>query len=74
MEWSAKTVAFYLDGAKYFEVTPAKLPTGAKWVYDHPFFLLLNVAVGGQWPGNPDATTVFPQQMLVDWVRVYQQR
>ncbi|MBS1877496.1 MAG: endo-1,4-beta-xylanase [Acidobacteria bacterium] len=74
VEWSAKTVAFYLDGAKYFEVTPAKLPTGAKWVYDHPFFLLLNVAVGGQWPGNPDATTVFPQQMLVDWVRVYQQR
>ena len=46
-------------------------PRGEKWVYDHPFFLLLNVAVGGGWPGNPDATTVFPQTMLVDYVRVY---
>ncbi|HEX6717425.1 MAG TPA: hypothetical protein VF088_09955, partial [Pyrinomonadaceae bacterium] len=42
------------------------------WVFDHPFFLILNVAVGGTWPGSPDATTVFPQTMLVDYVRVYQ--
>jgi len=41
-------------------------------VYDHPFFILLNVAVGGYWPGNPDSTTVFPQTMRVDYVRVYQ--
>ena len=47
------------------------LPAGSRWVFDHPFFLLLNVAVGGNWPGPPDATTVFPQQMLVDYVRVY---
>jgi beta-glucanase (GH16 family) len=40
-------------------------------VYDHPFFLILNVAIGGRWPGNPDATTEFPQTMLVDYVRVY---
>jgi hypothetical protein len=40
-------------------------------VFDHPFFFLLNVAVGGDWPGNPDETTVFPQTMSVDWVRVY---
>ena len=53
-------------------VTPASLPTGAKWVYDHPFFVLLNLAVGGQWPGNPDDTSTFPQTMLVDYVRVYQ--
>ena len=45
---------------------------GATWVYTHPFFILLNVAVGGGWPGNPDSTTTFPQQMLVDYVRVYQ--
>ncbi len=38
---------------------------------DHPFFIILNVAVGGNWPGPPDNTTVFPQQMLVDYVRVY---
>jgi len=63
-------VAFFVDGAQYFQVTPASLPAGKTWVYQHPFFLLLNVAVGGTWPGNPDATTAFPQQMLVDWVRV----
>jgi beta-glucanase (GH16 family) len=40
-------------------------------VFDHPFFLLMNVAVGGSWPRNPDASTVFPQTMLVDYVRVY---
>jgi beta-glucanase (GH16 family) len=40
-------------------------------VYDHPFFLILNVAVGGGWPHNPDETSVFPQTMLVDYVRVY---
>jgi beta-glucanase (GH16 family) len=39
-------------------------------VFDHPFFLLMNVAVGGDWPGNPDASTVFPQTMLEDYVRV----
>jgi len=44
---------------------------GWKWSFDRPFFLLLNVAVGGDWPGSPDATTVFPQTMLVDYVRVY---
>jgi beta-glucanase (GH16 family) len=41
-------------------------------VFDHPFFIILNVAVGGSWPGSPDGTTVFPQTMLVDYVRVYQ--
>jgi beta-glucanase (GH16 family) len=45
-----------------------------KWVFDHPFFILLNVAVGGSWPGYLDATTVFPQKMLVDYVRVYQKQ
>jgi len=42
-----------------------------KWVFDHPFYIILNVAVGGKWPGPPDSTTVFPQAMLVDYVRVY---
>jgi beta-glucanase (GH16 family) len=72
IEWSPQSVAFFVDGTAYFEVTPAKLPAGRAWVYQHPFFLILNVAVGGTWPGNPDATSVFPQEMLVDWVRVSQ--
>ena len=42
------------------------------WVYDKDFFLLLNLAVGGQWPGSPDDTTVFPQEMIIDYIRVYQ--
>ena len=71
VQWSDQFVKFLLDGKQYFEATPAMLPSGS-WVFQHPFFLLLNVAVGGNWPGYPDATTTFPQTMLVDWVRVYQ--
>ena len=70
--WSAEAVVFAVDGNEYYRVTPQSLPAGTKWVYDHPFFLLLNVAVGGRWPGKPDETSTFPQSMLVDWVRVYQ--
>ena len=71
VEWEPNAIRFYVDDHLYATRTPADLPKGAKWVYDHPFFLLLNVAVGGGWPGNPDASTVFPQTMLVDYVRVY---
>jgi beta-glucanase (GH16 family) len=45
-----------------------------KWVFDHPFFIILNVAVGGDWTGPPDETTTFPRTMLVDYVRVYKAR
>jgi beta-glucanase (GH16 family) len=72
VEWQPDAIRFYVDEHLYTTRTPAELPQGTKWVYDHPFFLLLNVAVGGGWPGNPDATTVFPQTMLVDYVRVYE--
>ena len=72
IEWEPNVVRFYVDGLLYKARTPADLPAGAKWVFDHPFFILLNVAVGGSWPGNPDASTIFPQTMLVDYVRVYQ--
>jgi beta-glucanase (GH16 family) len=71
VEWEPNTIRFYVDKDLYATRTPAELPSGSKWVFDHPFFILLNVAVGGGWPGNPDATTVFPQTMLVDYVRVY---
>jgi beta-glucanase (GH16 family) len=72
VEWEPQAIRFYVDDHLYGARTPAEIPKGAKWAYDHPFFLLLNVAVGGSWPGNPDTTTVFPQTMLVDYVRVYQ--
>jgi beta-glucanase (GH16 family) len=72
LEWEPGALRWYVDGRLYETQTPADLPPGAPWVYDHPFFLLLNVAVGGQWPGDPLPSTVFPQPMLVDYVRVYQ--
>ena len=71
VEWEPGEVRWYVDGNLYHTATPALV--SGNWVFDHPFFLILNVAVGGGWPGNPDATTVFPQQMLVDYVRVYRQ-
>jgi beta-glucanase (GH16 family) len=71
-EWTASSVAFYVDGTVYWTVTPAQLPAGATWVWNQPFFVLLNFAVGGNWPGSPDGTSRFPQQMLVDYVRAYQ--
>lgn len=71
IEWTPNRIQFMVDNTVYATRTPADLPAGTKWVYDHPFFIILNVAVGGGWPGNPDSTTVFPQQMLVDYVRVY---
>jgi beta-glucanase (GH16 family) len=72
VEWEPNVIRFYVDESLYKTRTPSDLPAGASWVFDHPFFIILNVAVGGGWPGNPDGTTVFPQQMLVDYVRVYQ--
>jgi beta-glucanase (GH16 family) len=73
-EWEPGAVRFYADDALYKTTTPANLPPGTTWVFDHPFFLILNVAVGGDWPGNPDSATVFPQLMEVDYVRIYQRR
>ena len=70
VEWEPGDIRLYVDGVMYRRITAAQLPSGG-WVFDHPFFVLLNVAVGGNWPGDPDASTVFPQQMLVDYVRVY---
>jgi len=71
IEWEPGVVRFYVDSTLYNTFTPANLPNGAIWEFDHPFFIILNVAVGGDWPGAPDGTTVFPQTMLVDYVRVY---
>jgi beta-glucanase (GH16 family) len=72
VEWETNEIRWYVDGQFYERRTPADLPAGKKWVYDHPFFLLLNLAIGGGWPGYPDETTKFPVVMAVDYVRVYQ--
>ncbi|MEV4292619.1 family 16 glycosylhydrolase [Nonomuraea bangladeshensis] len=70
VDWSPNLIVWYVDGVEYQRRTPADLG-GNRWVFDHPFFMIMNVAVGGNWPGYPDATTTFPQTMTVDYVRVY---
>jgi beta-glucanase (GH16 family) len=72
VEWEPERISFMLDGSVYKTITPADLPSGAAWPFKHPYFLLLDLAVGGEWPGSPNASTHFPAQMLVDWVRVWQ--
>jgi beta-glucanase (GH16 family) len=71
VEWEPKVIRFYVDDTLYETATPSGLPKGSGWKFDHPFFVLLNLAVGGDWPGSPDSTTHFPGQILVDYVRVY---
>jgi beta-glucanase (GH16 family) len=72
IEWEPGVIRWYVDGELFLTLTDADIPAGTEWVFDHPFFLIMNVAVGGTWPGYPDETTVFPQTMMVDYVRVYQ--
>ncbi len=69
LEWEPGEMRWYVDDRHFSTLTAKDVP--GKWVFDHPFFILLNLAVGGHWPGYPDETTVFPQFMYVDYVRVY---
>ncbi len=74
VEWEPGAIRWHVDGKLYETKRTNDLPPGAKWVYDHPFFIILNLAVGGNWPGDPDGTTLMPQVMLVDYVRIYERR
>ena len=69
--WSYDKLVYTLDGVPYATYTPSTLSGGQAWVFNKPFFLIVNLAVGGTSPGSPDAATRFPAKMLVDWVRVY---
>jgi beta-glucanase (GH16 family) len=71
VEWKKGKIKFFVDGNLYKTITPKDLPPGREWVYDHPFFMILNLAIGGPWGGSPDETTVFPGIMQIDYVRVY---
>ena len=71
VEWTPGRIDWFVDGNLFQTLTPNDLG-GDNWVFDDDFFLLLNVAVGGNWPGAPDGSTSFPQQMLVDYVAVYE--
>jgi beta-glucanase (GH16 family) len=69
VDWAPNSLTWSVDGNVYQRRSSADLG-GDRWVFDHPFYLLLNLAVGGYWPGDPDASTTFPQQLVVDYVHV----
>jgi beta-glucanase (GH16 family) len=69
IEWGPKYINYYVDDVLYNQITPAD--ADGEWVFDHPFYIIINLAVGGSFAGSPNEETVFPQTMLVDYVRVY---
>lgn len=71
VEWSEEQITWIVDDTRFFTVRSSDLPPGGQWAFRHPFFIILNMAVGGNFVGPPDGSTVFPQTMLVDWVRVH---
>jgi beta-glucanase (GH16 family) len=72
IDWTPQAIWFSVDGMVYETQSAADYPS-AGWPFDQPFFIILNVAVGGRFGGSPDSTTTFPQTMTVDYVRVYSQ-
>ncbi len=71
IEWDEEKIDFFVDDYLYQRVEPADVP--GEWVFDQAFFIILNVAVGGDYVGFPITQTPFPQKMIIDYVRVYQQ-
>jgi len=70
IEWGENYINYYVDDVLYNQITPADV--SGPWVFDHPFYIILNLAVGGNFLGSPNGQTTFPQEMVVDYVRVYQ--
>ncbi|MFI6444338.1 ricin-type beta-trefoil lectin domain protein [Kitasatospora sp. NPDC050543] len=69
VDWAPDSITWSVDGTAYQHRTPTDLG-GRSWAFNKPFHLILNLAVGGYWPGDPDGSTVLPQQLVVDYVRV----
>lgn len=72
LEWDESSLKWYFDGELFHQIYKDKLPKTYTWVYDKDFFILVNLAVGGNWPQNPNDSTVFPQSYTIDYIRVYQ--
>ena len=68
--WETNKLSFLIDNIPFFSADKSQV--NGDFPFDKPFFFIMNVAVGGNWPGNPDTTTIFPQRMIVDYVRVFQ--
>ncbi|HCR53627.1 MAG TPA: glycosyl hydrolase family 16 [Cytophagales bacterium] len=73
VEWFEDRIDFFVDDLLYHRITKKDIPANGQWVYDHPFFMILNVAVGGNYVGAPNTGTNFPQKMIIDYVKVYQE-
>ena len=71
LEWRERSIRWFVDDSLVRDVAREDLP--GPWVFDHPFYVILNVAVGGNWVGPVGPDTTFPQTMLVDWVKVYEE-
>ncbi len=71
VEWDGQSIRYSVDGNQYHIVRRSDVGTYGSWVFDQPFFVILNLAVGGNFDGNPASDAIFPATMLVDWVRVY---
>jgi beta-glucanase (GH16 family) len=71
VEWGKDYLDFFVDNTLYQRITPDQV--SGNWVFDHPFFIILNVAVGGNYLGFPTSQTPFPQTMFVDYVKVYRE-
>ena len=70
IEWGENYINFYVDDVLYNQITPDDVP--GEWVFDQPFYIIINVAVGGNYVGAPNENSVFPQTMYVDYVRIYE--
>lgn len=71
-EWTKNKIQFFVDGKLYKTITSNNIPEGKKWVFNDPFFMILNLAIGGNWGGKPNDKTIFPGVMQIDYVRVYE--
>lgn len=71
--WEENKIEWYMDDVLYYTLTNEDIIPNNFHFNDHPFFFIFNVAVGGNWPGYPDESTAFPQNMVVDYIRVFQE-
>lgn len=74
IDWDQDLISWWVDGNVYHSVTRGSLQAHQEWVYDQPFFLLLNLAVGGNYVGSPTNDTPFPAEYKIDYIRVYQRK
>jgi len=72
VEWDTQSIRYFVDGTQHYIVTQTDVRRYGNWVFDQFFFVILNLAVGGNFDGNPQSDTIFPATMLIDYVRVYQ--